>query len=103
MLPFEEKPREQKPMLRIIGLTGLALLLLAGSASAATYKEKLEICKSGATDMKLTGAKRNAFIHKCMGKGDYEPPGRTVEKKKPAMKKPPAKPATAPVPEPKPQ
>jgi hypothetical protein len=90
-------------MLRIIGLTGLALLLLAGPASAATYKEKLAICKTGATDLKLAGAKRNAFIKKCMGKGDYEPPGRTVAKKPPPAKKPPAKPATTPVPEPKPQ
>jgi hypothetical protein len=89
-------------MLRIIGLTGLALLLLAGPASAVTYKEKLATCKAGATDLKLTGKKRNDFIKKCVGRGDYEPPGRTVEKK-PAMKKPPAKPATAPVPEPKPQ
>jgi hypothetical protein len=90
-------------MLRLIGLTGLALLLLAGPASAVSYKDKLATCKFGATAEKLTGAKRNAFIHKCMGKGDYEPPGRTVAKKKPAMKKPPAKPATAPVPAPKPQ
>jgi hypothetical protein len=86
-------------MLRTIGLTGLALLLLAGPASAITYKQKLETCKFGATDQKLTGAKRNAFIHKCMGKGDYEPPGRTVVKKKPMAKKP----ATAAMPKPKPQ
>jgi hypothetical protein len=88
-------------MLRSIGLIGLALLLLAHPASAVTYKEKLATCKSGATDLKLTGKKRDEFLKKCVGKGDYEPPGRTMAKKKPAMKKPPAKPVT--VPEPKPQ
>jgi hypothetical protein len=71
----------------MIGLTGLALLL-AGPASAVTSKQKMETCKFGATNQKLTGAKRTAFIHKCMAKGDYEPPGRTVAK--PAAKKKPA-------------
>ena len=47
----------------------------------------METCKFGADDQKLEGAKRNAFIKKCMAKGNFEPPGRKVAKK-PAPKKP---------------
>jgi hypothetical protein len=96
-------------MLRYIGLIGLPLLLLASPASAATTKQKMETCKFGADNEKLTGKKRAAFIHKCMGRGNYEPAARkeamkkskamkkgAVKKKpaakKPAMKKPAAKP-----------
>jgi hypothetical protein len=90
-------------MLRYIGLVGLPLLLLATPASAVSYKEKLETCKIGATSQKLTGKKASAFVHKCMGKGDYEPKARKdamhkakamekPAKKKAAMKKPMAKP-----------
>ncbi len=79
-------------MLRIIGLTGLSLLLLAGPASAATSKQKMETCKFGADNEKLTGKARTAFIHKCMGKGNYQPQARKDEmKKEKAMKKPAAK------------
>jgi hypothetical protein len=95
-------------MLRYLGLIGLPLLLLAGPASAATYKQKMDTCKFGADNEKLTGAKRNAFIHKCMGRGDYEPAARKElmkkekamkkkpMKKKAAMKKPAMKPAAKP-------
>jgi psiF repeat len=93
-------------MLRTLGLVSLLLapsLMLATPAAAVTAKQKMETCKFGADDQKLTGAKRNAFIKKCMGKGNYEPPERkklTAHKpkaKKPMAKKPAAKPmATTP-------
>ena len=80
-------------MLRYIGLVGLPLLLLATPASAVSYKEKLATCKIGAASQKLTGKKRSAFIHRCMGKGDYEPQARKdAMKKAKAMEKPMAKP-----------
>jgi hypothetical protein len=80
------------------------LLLLATPASAISYKQKIETCKFGADDQKLAGAKRNAFIKKCMGKGNYEPAARKDAKKKAAaMKKPAAKPAAIMKPEEKKQ
>jgi len=90
-------------MLRPIAVIGLLpLLLLASPASAAPTKaQKLETCKFGADDQKLEGAKRDAFINKCMAQGNFEPPGRKATKK-PAAKKPVAKkPADAPPPAPK--
>lgn len=75
-------------MLKYVSLLGLPLLLLATPASAISYKQKMETCKFGANDQKLTGAKRSAFIKKCMGKGNYQPAAR-----KDAMKKQAAKPA----------
>jgi hypothetical protein len=95
-------------MLRPITVIGLLpLLLLASPASAAPTKaQKLETCKFGADDQKLEGAKRDAFIKKCMAQGNFEPPGRKATKK-PAAKKPVAKkpadqtPAAAPPPAPK--
>ncbi len=84
-------------MLRFFGLLGLPLLLLLASpASAITAKQKMDTCKFGADDQKLTGAKRNAFIKKCMGKGNYQPQARKEAKKAAAMKKPTAKPAAKP-------
>ena len=78
-------------MLRILAIIGLLpLLLLASPASALTKTEKAETCKFGADDQKLEGAKRNAFIKRCMAQGNFEPPGRKSVKK-PAAKKPMAK------------
>jgi len=75
-------------MLRTIAVIGLLpLLLLASPASALTKAQKMGTCKFGADDQKLEGAKRNAFIKKCMAQGNFEPPGRKVVKK-PAPKKP---------------
>lgn len=85
-------------MLRYLAFIGLPLLLLAAPASAATAKQKIETCKFGAQSEHLTGAKANAFIKRCMAKGDYEPAARkaamkehpkkrVVKKKKPAAKK----------------
>jgi psiF repeat len=70
----------------------LPILLLASPASALTAKEKMETCKFGADDQKLTGAKRNAFIKRCMAN---EPRKKTTAKKpapKPANPAPPPKP-----------
>ena len=80
-------------MLRYLALLGLPLLLLTASpASALTAKQKMETCKFGADNEKLTGKKRTAFIHKCMGRGNYQPKARKDEmKKEKAMKKKPAK------------
>ena len=95
-------------MLRKIALTALIpLLALATPALAATKEQKMETCKVGADSDNLTGAKRDAFMKKCMGSGNYEPAARKEAMKKAAaekkMKKPAAKPAAAPAGEPKPQ
>jgi hypothetical protein len=70
---------------------------MAAAPHRLTAKQKMETCKIGADAEQLTGAKRKAFIRKCMAKGDYEPAARkalmkkTKPAKKPAMKKPAAK------------
>jgi hypothetical protein len=38
--------------------------------SAATEQDKMETCKFGAAEQKLTGAKEREFIRKCMAKDD---------------------------------
>jgi hypothetical protein len=80
-------------MLRKLALLTLVPALLAASpALAISSKEKMETCKFGAAAEHLTGAKATAFIKKCMGKGDYEPPARKeAMKKEKAMKKSMAK------------
>jgi hypothetical protein len=96
-------------MLRKLALITLVPALLAASpALAVSAKEKQETCKIGADSQSLTGAKRSAFIRKCMAKGDYEPAARKevmkkakAAKKKPAMKKPAAKKKAAKKPAPK--
>ena len=62
-------------------------LLLATPASAITTKQKMETCKFGADDQKLTGAKRTAFLKNCMANRND--------------KRGPAQPASAAVPPPK--
>ena len=66
-------------MLRILAIIGLLpLLLLASPASALTKAEKMETCKFGADDQKLEGAKRKAFIAKCMSnRNDKRGPARS--------------------------
>ena len=71
--------------LSLIGL--LPVLLLASPASALTAAQKMETCKFGADDQKLTGVKRTAFINKCMANRD--------DKRGPAIK-PAETPAAAP-------
>lgn len=57
-------------MLRFLGFPFMSLvlplLLLATPASALTTKQKMATCKIGADAQKLTGAKRSAFIKRCM-------------------------------------
>jgi hypothetical protein len=74
-------------MLRTLAIALVPILLAAAPAAAVTAQEKMETCKVGADSQQLQGAKRTAFIKRCMAKGNYEPPGR----KKTAAKKPPAK------------
>ena len=88
-------------MFRTLGLLTLPLLLLASPAAAITASEKMETCKVGAQAENLEGAKAQAFIKKCMAKGNYEPAARqqakkaaAAAKKKPAPKAA-AKPATS--------
>ena len=74
----------------IVAGAALAAVVLIGAPAKAqtiTAKQRMETCKFGADDQKLAGAARNAFLKKCMAKGD--PPGTHP---KPAAK-PAAKPA----------
>ena len=74
----------------------LPLVLLAAPASAATKAQKEETCKVGADADHLQGAKRDAFMKKCMGAGNYEPQARRdAMKKGKAAKKPAGKPTAA--------
>jgi len=74
-------------MLRKLALIALVPLFASASpALAVTAQEKQETCKVGADSQELTGAKRDAFIKRCMAKGNYEPPARKTAKK-PAVKK----------------
>ncbi|HEX2539379.1 MAG TPA: PsiF family protein, partial [Pseudolabrys sp.] len=77
----------------------IPLLALATPALAATKEQKMETCKVGADSDNLTGAKRDAFMKKCMGSGNYEPAARKEAMKKAAaekkMKKKPAPKAAA--------
>ena len=58
-------------MLRHAAIIGLfPLLLLTTPASALTKEQKMETCKFGADDQKMTGAKRQTFIAKCMSNRD---------------------------------
>jgi len=67
---------------RLILAALVPLLLLAPPAAAATKAQKMETCKFGADDQKLTGAKRNAFIKRCMANENYEPDARKDAGKK---------------------
>ena len=68
----------------------LPVFMLATPASALTAKQKMETCKFGAEDQKLTGAKRDAFIKRCMSNKN--------DKRGPAPKSAGAKPPAAPQP-----
>jgi hypothetical protein len=62
------------------GAIAAAIVLGAGApAFAVTAKQKMEICTFGANDQKLTGAKRTAFIKKCMANRD-DPRGPAEKK-----------------------
>ncbi len=64
-------------MARLIAAAGLAVFLFSVPAVAATSKEKQETCNFGADDQKLAGAKRKAFMAKCMSNKD-SPRGKPV-------------------------
>lgn len=73
-------PTTIRVLLRSAALAGvLPLLLAATPAAALTKKQKMDTCTFGANDQKLAGAKRKAFIAKCMSNKD-DPRG-PVEKK----------------------
>src|SRR3569833_1888315 len=89
--------------MRLLAITAhVPLLALATPALAATKEQKMETCKVGADSDNLAGAKRDAFMKKCMGAGNYEPAARkeamkqAATEKKMMKKKPAAKPAAAP-------
>lgn len=67
-------------------LIALALPVHGQPPSAIGAKEKMEICKFGAADQKLTGKAEKDFINKCMANED--PPAKK------SASKPAAKPAT---------
>ncbi|MCW5691410.1 MAG: hypothetical protein KIT48_03520 [Pseudolabrys sp.] len=79
-----------------LALAGLLPVVLAAQpAAAATKDQKMETCKFAADNDNLTGAKRNTFIKKCMGTGNYEPQARKDALKQAKGKKPAATPAAA--------
>jgi len=54
-------------MVRSTAVAALAALILTTpSAFAATSQQKMETCKFGADNQKLTGTARKTFIGKCM-------------------------------------
>lgn len=48
----------------------LIVLLPTGPCFAVDAKQKMATCKFGADDQRLQGAKRDAFIKKCMSNRD---------------------------------
>jgi hypothetical protein len=68
-------------VMRSILLAGIsAALLLATPAMALTAKEKMDTCKFGAADQKLTGKKEQDFIKKCMANEPAAPAGQAQKK-----------------------
>ena len=58
-------------MWRLICAAFLAAIMLAPTSSfAATAKQKMETCKFGADDQKLTGTARKKFMSNCMANRD---------------------------------
>jgi hypothetical protein len=57
-----------------------AVLLFSAPASALTAKEKMETCKFGAADQKLTGKKEQDFIKKCMANEPAAPATQSQKK-----------------------
>lgn len=65
----------------ICGALTLTVALAANAGaqtSAVTAKEKMETCKFGAADQKLTGKQEQDFIKKCMAN---EPAKKSTAKK----------------------
>ena len=56
----------------------------AGDAGiGSTQAQKMETCKFGADDQKLDGAKRKAFMAKCMSNRDDKRPDELSQKRAP--------------------
>ncbi len=91
------RPTRATTLAMTCAITGLLpLLLLATPAAAVTKAQKMETCKFGADNDKLTGKPRDAFIKKCMSNANYEPAARKdALKNKPATAKKPAAAAPA--------
>jgi hypothetical protein len=68
--------------LRAFVLSLFAALVFSAPAGAVTAKQKMETCKFGAQDQKLSGKEEKAFMHKCMARGDG--PAPKAKKKKTA-------------------
>lgn len=66
--------------LRVFALALFAAFVFSAPARAVTAKEKMETCKFGAQDQKLSGSEEKAFIRKCMAAGDG--PAPKAKKKK---------------------
>jgi hypothetical protein len=63
---------------RTIAAAALAAVFLAGApALAVTQQQKMETCKFGADNQKLTGAARKKFMANCMANRD-SPRGKPV-------------------------
>jgi hypothetical protein len=73
-------------MLRYLTIAFIPVMLVATPAAAVTSQEKMETCKVGAESQQLQGAKRDAFIKKCMAGGNYEPAARKNAAKQTAPK-----------------
>ncbi len=74
-------------MLRNTAIALISVMLVATPAAAVTSQEKMETCKVGAESQQLDGAKRDAFIKKCMAGGNYEPAARKNASKSDQKKK----------------
>jgi psiF repeat len=74
-------------MLRNLAIAFIPVMLMAAPAAAVTSQEKMETCKVGAESQELEGAKRTAFIKKCMAGGNYEPAARKNASKSDQKKK----------------
>ena len=64
-------------MVRLMAAAGAAAWLLASPAVAATNQQKMETCKFGADEQKLTGAARKSYMAKCMSNKD-SPRGKPI-------------------------
>ena len=73
-------------MLRHLTIAFIPVMLVATPAAAVTSQEKMETCRVGAESQQLQGAKRDAFIKKCMAGGNYEPAARKNAAKQTAPK-----------------
>lgn len=72
-------------VLRVLVLSLFAALVFSAPARAVTAKEKMETCKFGARDQKLTGKEEKSFMRKCMAAGDPVPKSKKKKSAAPAQ------------------